>query len=170
MTTLNAILLTTAVTSALIAGLFYSYSCSVNPGLGQLTDLHYLSAMQSINRAILNPLFFVTFMGTLLLLPVCTYMHYGGMFSARFYLLAAATAIYVFGVFGVTMAGNVPLNEALDKFNLTSASVQDLAAWRLQFEKPWNNLHQIRTIAAFVSLVLVLLACLNNTLPDKQID
>ncbi|ACT96463.1 anthrone oxygenase family protein [Dyadobacter fermentans] len=158
MTTINLFLLATALTSGLIAGLFYSYSCSVNPGLGALPDAGYLSAMQSINRAILNPVFFFSFMGTLLLLPLSTYQHLGT--GTRFYLLLGATLVYVIGTFGVTAAGNVPLNELLSKMNLTGASTDELAAHRLRFEMPWNRLHAIRTYASVLSFVLVLLACL----------
>ncbi|PSL27403.1 anthrone oxygenase family protein [Dyadobacter jiangsuensis] len=164
MTTINLFLLSAALASGLIAGLFYTYSCSVNPGLGALSDANYLAAMQSINRAILNPVFFLSFMGTLLLLPLSTYQHFG--MGTRFYLLLAATLVYVIGTFGVTIAGNVPLNDALDKMNLTGASANELAAHRLKFEAPWNRLHTIRTYASVVSFVLVLLACL--TTPDNS--
>lgn len=160
MTTINLFLLVTALASGLIAGLFYSYSCSVNPGLGALSDAGYLAAMQSINRAILNPVFFFSFMGTLLLLPLSTYQHFGT--GSRFYLLLAAAAVYVIGSFGVTMFGNVPLNDALDKMNLAGASAQELAAHRLRFEVPWNRLHAVRTYASVLSFVLVLLACLTT--------
>lgn len=160
MTTINLFLLATALASGLIAGLFYSYSCSVNPGLGAISDANYLAAMQSINRAILNPVFFFSFMGTLLLLPLSTYQHFGT--GTRFYLLLGATLVYVIGTFGVTVAGNVPLNEALDKVNLTEASAQELAAHRLRFEAPWNRLNAIRTYAAVLSFLLVLLACLTT--------
>ncbi|MEO6287549.1 MAG: anthrone oxygenase family protein [Dyadobacter sp.] len=170
MNALNIVLLITGLTSALIAGLFYSYSCSVNPGLGQLSDIHYLSAMQAINKAIINPIFFLSFMGTLFLLPVSTYMHYGSAHSSRFYFLLAATIIYVVGAFGVTMMGNVPLNDALEKFNIAGASAQELAAQRLQFEKPWNNLHFVRTVASVLSLVLVLIGCLQTVAPAKSMD
>lgn len=160
MTTINLFLLVTALASGLIAGLFYSYSCSVNPGLGALSDAGYLAAMQSINRAILNPVFFFSFMGTLLLLPINTYQHFGT--GSRFYLLLAAAAVYIIGSFGVTMFGNVPLNDALDKMNLTGASEQELAAHRLRFEVSWNRLHAVRTYASVLSFVLVLLACLTT--------
>ncbi len=69
--TSNVVLLITALLVALITGLWYAYSCSVNLGLGKLPDSEYLMGMQSINREILNLVFFATFMGTLLLLPVC---------------------------------------------------------------------------------------------------
>lgn len=156
------VLILTAVATALIAGLFYAYSCSVNPGLGKLSDEGYLLAMQSINRAILNPVFFASFMGTLLLLPVSTWLQYrSGGASTAFYILFATTIIYGLGTFGVTITGNVPLNEALDKFNVKSASIEEIARQRQLFEIPWNRLNNIRTIANIVSLVLVIIACIN---------
>lgn len=153
------VLLSGSFFTALIAGLFYSYSCSVNIGLGRLSDDAYLRAMQSINRAILNPWFFASFMGTLILLPLCAWMlykHEAG--SPAFYLVLFAALIYVIGVFGVTMFGNVRLNEALDKFDIGSAALSELKAQRIKFEKPWNNLNLIRTIGSLVSLLLTLAA------------
>lgn len=51
------ILVLTATATALIAGFFYAFFCSVNSGLGQLTNNEYLAAMQSINKSVLNPVF-----------------------------------------------------------------------------------------------------------------
>lgn len=158
MTIISLILIATALASALIAGLFYGYSCSVNPGLGRLSDQNYLMSMQAINRAILNPLFFASFIGTIILSPVSTFLNYGQAHSSRFLLLLAATVIYAVFVFGVTVFGNVPLNNALDKFDLQSATAAELAAQRLKFESTWNNLHNIRTIASVLTFVLILIS------------
>ena len=159
----TVILAITATTTSLIAGLFYAYSCSVNAGLSGLSDSAYVAAMQSINKAIINPLFFLSFMGTLLLLPLSTYLHYEDQKSARFLLLLGATTLYCIGSFGVTMFGNVPLNDALATFNLESASSAEITLQRAKFEGPWNRLHTIRTIASILSLVMVIIACLSET-------
>src|SRR6185436_7442102 len=115
------ILVVAATTTALMAGLFYAYSCSVNLGLGRLPDAEYLAAMQSINKAIQNPVFFISFFGTLAMLPLSAYLHYGQPPYMRFWCLLTATIVYLIGVFGVTIFGNVPLNETLAVFNLHSA-------------------------------------------------
>lgn len=163
MTLANVTLLIAAFLTALIAGLFYSYSCSVNAGLGKLPDAAYLAAMQSINREILNPLFFMSFMGTLFLLPLATWLQFSNPVSTRFYFMLAATLVYAIGTFGVTILGNVPLNNALDGFQLQSASPGLLHQQRELFEKPWNRLHSIRTIANAIALILVLVACIIKT-------
>lgn len=156
-TTQSILLASAAITTALMAGLFYAYSCSVNPGLNRLSDTAYLAAMQSINRAILNPVFFAGFLGAALSLPLSTYVHYGQPTSMRFWCLMAATVVYMIGVLGVTIAGNVPLNETLDAFDLQSASVQEISAQRATFEISWGKLNTVRTIASTLALVLVVI-------------
>ncbi len=164
MTFSNITLALALTVTALSAGLFYAYSCSVNPGLGRLPDDQYLAAMQSINRAILNPLFFMSFMGTLILLPLAAWLNYQGL-SQRFVLLAAAAVVYIIGTFCVTIFGNVPLNNVLDSLDLSSASAEKMKEIRLAFEIPWNRLHSIRTLANIGALILAIVACLMSTLP-----
>lgn len=157
----HIIMIATALTTALISGLFYAWSCSVIPGLARVSDSTYLEAMQQMNRAILNPVFFLSFMGTVLLLPLCTYLQYGPVLSVRFWLLLVASIIYLGGTFGVTMFGNVPLNNMLDAFQLSGATSVELSAMRAKFEHPWIYLHTIRTIANVITLILVVMACLS---------
>ncbi|HYH55923.1 MAG TPA: DUF1772 domain-containing protein [Anseongella sp.] len=155
---LKVLLTLTLVLSGLITGLFYAYSCSVNPGLGRLADKDYIRAMQSINRAILNPVFMVSFLGTLVMLPLSCWVWYSDHGpTGEFYLLLAAAVIYAFGV-GVTGLGNVPLNESLDKFSLDTASPEEIRARRKGFELPWNRFHLIRTLSCLAALILVLWA------------
>ena len=167
MTIQNILLAITAVLTALIAGLFYAYSCSVNIGLAKLSDNQYITAMQSINREIQNPVFFFSFIGTLLMLPISTFFQYKCGTMNGFWLLLAATTLYCIGTFGITIVGNVPLNEALDKFSLQSATIQEIANERTRFEIPWNRYHTIRTIASIITLLLVITACISK--PAKQI-
>lgn len=165
----NVILILTATAAALMAGLFYAWSCSINLGLGKLSDEAYLTAMQSTNRAIQNPLFFLAFFGVVILLPITVWQHYGQPWSPRFSLLLAAAIVYLTGTFGVTIFGNVPLNTALDVFDIKSATPETLAAQRAAFEQPWNTLNSIRAIASTVTVVLIVIACLYpEGATDKQ--
>lgn len=159
-TPVNIILALTGTATALIAGLFYSWSCSVVLGFARLPDAAYIEAFQQTNRAILNPVFFATFIGTLLLLPLSTYLHYTPHPSMRFWLLLAASVIYAVGTFGVTMAGNVPMNDLLDKFDLKNASAEAIALARKNFESRWNSLNIVRAITSTLSVLLVIIACL----------
>ncbi len=156
----TVLLLITAVLTALIAGLFYAYSCSVVLGLGKLSDTEYLKSMQSINREILNPVFFLSFMGTAVLLPVTTFLFRGEQPAFLFLLLASLA--YLIGVFGVTMAGNVPLNNMLDQFDISGATAEAVKQMRDRFESRWNLLNNVRTVFSVISIALVTCACIWN--------
>jgi len=162
MTTTNfsVVMILTGTTTALMAGLFYAWSCSVTVGLADLPDKEYISAMQSMNRAIQNPAFFICFFGAAILLPLSAYLQFRINLSARFWFLLAATICYLVGVMGVTIAGNVPMNEALDALQLHSASIREIAAHRARFEGPWNSLNMVRTISSIFSIACFLIACL----------
>ena len=146
----------------LIAGLLYSYSCSVNLGLKTLADNEYVKAMQGINMAIQNPAFFVAFMGLLFTFPITTYLIYKHQLSSSFYFMLFATIVYFLGVFGVTVVFNIPLNEQLAKFDISSAATNEIAAMRKAFEKPWNSYHVVRTCASIISFVLTILSVLKS--------
>lgn len=141
-----------------MAGLFFAWSCSVMPGLGRVKHVVFIAAMQSMNRAIQNPLFFSCFFGTALLLPVSSYLYYG--ITTVFELLVSATIIYWAGVIGITVLGNVPLNNRLEDFQLASASEDDMLKIREEFESRWNRLNHVRTIASATVLVLAITATL----------
>jgi uncharacterized membrane protein len=149
-TLISAVLLT-----GLSAGLFYAWSVSVIPGTKRVSDMVYLETMQSINRAILNPAFFLIFFGSLILLSVSTLQHFRS--GLTFWILLTATIIYLIGTFGVTALGNVPLNDTLDVLDLSELSTNLIAKTRRQYEAPWNRLHLIRTIFGVLSFLISLL-------------
>ena len=152
----------TILFTGLLAGLFYGYDCSVIKGLGNLQNNVYLQSFQYINKAIQNPYFFISFMGSLLLLPLTTWLSYKSGSLTTFYFLLSSTLIYVVGVFAVTIFGNVPLNEQLAKFSILTATTNEIAAMRKAFEKPWNTYHTIRTIASVISFGLAILSIIKN--------
>jgi uncharacterized membrane protein len=128
---------------------------SVIPGTRKVVDIIYLETMQSINRAILNPAFFLIFMGSPLLLIISTIQQYhSGM---AFWLLSGATLAYLGGTFAVTSLGNVPLNNALDVLDLVELSEAHRIGFRKSYEEKWNRLHLIRTVFSVISFGLSLL-------------
>lgn len=156
LTLFGAILLT-----GLSAGLFYAWMVSVIPGTRKVVDLTYLESMQSINRAILNPAFYLIFMGSLLLLTLSTFQQFNA--GPKFWLLLGATLIYLLGTFGVTVFGNVPLNDALDILDLASLGESELKDFRKFYEVKWNRLHWLRTAFSVLSFILSLVAFFPNT-------
>jgi len=158
MTIQNIVMLLTGMTSALMAGLFFFWSITIMPGMQKLNDLHYVEAMQNFNREILHPAFYIIFIGSVILLPVATYLEWRHGVSEKFWLLLSATLIYLGGVILVTALGNVPLNNELEIFNIKKSAPEAFKAVRDNFESAWNRLNWIRTFSSFASLLLVLIA------------
>ena len=143
------------VLTGLSAGLFYAWMVSVIPGTRKLADLAYLESMQSINREILNPAFFLIFFGSPIALAISSIQHANT--GLTFWLILAATAIYLAGTFAVTAFGNVPLNDSLEALDLATQNETQLAEFRKMYEGKWNRLHLIRTVFSVISFMLAIM-------------
>ncbi len=148
------------VTTGLMSGLLYGWSVSVIPGTKRVPAGNYVDTMQHINRAIINPAFVIPFMGIPLVLGGAAVMQFRAGDHRRGWLLAGATATYVIGVLGVTGAGNEPLNDALDAFDLRGSTSEAVERRRTTYEQPWNRWHHLRTIASVGSFALAAAAAL----------
>ena len=145
------------ILTGLSAGLFYAWQVSVIPGTKRVVDLTYLETMQSINRAILNPAFFIIFFGSLILLSISgIYQFHSNKWV--FGLMLASSITYLIGTFGVTVFGNIPLNNQLDAMRITETGAQKAAEFRQFYETNWNRLHLIRTVFAVLSFLLAVAA------------
>lgn len=148
--------------AGMVAGLLFAWQVSVIPGNKLVSNTTYLETMQNINREILNLRFFLVFIGSLPVLIINTmyqYLHGG---SIGFWLSAAGAVLYVLGVFMVTGFGNVPLNNELDKLELSALSEHEQAKFRIFYESKWNQLHTIRTWFSVLVFVLITIAAFIN--------
>ncbi|GCE30096.1 membrane protein [Dictyobacter alpinus] len=157
----HIMLVLAALTTGLTAGVFFGYQVSIIPAFTALSNTAYIDAMQRINNAIQNPAFLVTFMSPAIFLPVATYLRRKTSFSLPFTFLFVATCLYIVGTFGVTMAANVPLNDALAAFSFQTATPEQIATARTAFQDPWNFWHLIRTVASVGSFLLIIIASLS---------
>ena len=57
----NSIYILLIVLTGLSAGLCFTWTNAVTPGIGRLDDLGFLQSFQQMNRTILNPIFFIAF-------------------------------------------------------------------------------------------------------------
>lgn len=150
------------ITTALMAGLFYAFSVSINLAFTHLPDTQYLLAMQEINKAIVNPVFLFSFLGSPLFLILATLAYRKQPRSPKFGWIFAALVVFIVGSFGVTILGNIPLNKQLEGFSLRGLSAEQAKVMRTAFAESWNNWHTIRTICSVCSLVLLVTACLRK--------
>ncbi len=134
--------------SALNCGIFFAFSSFVMGALGRLPTSEGVDAMQQINLVVINPSFMAAFMGTAVLS-----LGMGGAAlsswsepSSRYFL--AAAVCYLVGTFGVTAAGNVPLNDQLAAVSASDPGVGPLWA---RFQDRWILLNHVRTGAALAA-------------------
>ncbi|MGU9978928.1 DUF1772 domain-containing protein [Phreatobacter sp. HK31-P] len=157
--TIAAMLFTLAalIATGLAAGVFYAYATSVMLAFDRLPPQQAIDAMRIINVVILNPVFFASFLGAVVLLPSAAILAWLSGLAGAAALLLAATLAYGLGTFGVTIAVNVPLNEALAR--LPPASAAPAADWAA-FADRWNRWNRIRAASAALALFLTGLSLL----------
>jgi uncharacterized membrane protein len=138
------------IATGLSAGLLYSYACSVLPGLAHTSDRTFIDAMQQINKAIQNPVFFATFFGALALTAVAAAQQRRLGPGATTRWAVTALALYALAL-GVTVVANVPLNDHLAAAG-DPARIADPAAVRDHFQAPWIAWNVARTALATAAL------------------
>jgi uncharacterized membrane protein len=148
-----ATLVAATVATGLLAGLFWSFTVAVMPGLRQVDDRAFVATMQRINVSIVNPVFLLVFLASPILTLAAALFQLGAADRAALpwavagFVLATATIVITFGA-------NIPLNNALDAAG-PPEQVGDLAAVRERFEARWVRLNNVRTLtstAAFACL------------------
>ncbi|MGP1373753.1 MAG: anthrone oxygenase family protein [Almyronema sp.] len=150
------LVLFTAIASALTAGIFFAFSTFVMQALAQQPPAQGIAAMQSINLTVINPWFMTVFFGPGLagLVLSAWALRHGGQPTALYWL--AGSLLYLIGTIGVTIAGNVPLNDALA--GVAADSVEGSALWS-QYLSRWTLWNHVRTVAAGLAAVLFTLSC-----------
>ncbi|WP_299251695.1 DUF1772 domain-containing protein [uncultured Aquimarina sp.] len=152
------VLMLSILFTGLTAGLCFTWSNAVTPGIGRLDNISFLKAFQAMNREIVNGRFMIVFFGPVILLFINTYLFKNS--SISFWLFLAAAILFFVGIGLVTIFGNVPLNEVLDTSNLETLSKIDLHELRNKFEQPWNRWHTIRTLSSFSTFTLLIIGML----------
>ncbi len=150
-----ALTLVSAVGCGLVAGILYVFSTSVMKALARLPSAQGIAAMQSINIAVINPLFMGAFFGTAaasVLVIVFSLLRWGEAEAA--YLLSGGLA-YLIGVILVTMIFNVPRNNALA--GVDPAGAAGALLWE-GYVTSWTAWNHVRTAAALAAAVLLTLA------------
>lgn len=145
---LSLLTLATALGAGVIGGVFFSFSSFVMRALARLPPAQGIAAMQSINVVVINPVFLGVFLGTT---GTSAILVVAGLvtFSERDALwLLAGGLLYVVGTFAVTMAFNVPRNEALA--GLDPNGIEATVAWT-RYVREWTAWNHVRTTAAIAA-------------------
>ncbi len=150
----------TALLLALMAGFFYSFSVTVMPGLDRAEPDVAIIAMQQINAAVRNPVFFVTFFLTPVLAGVSAILawHSGLRWPSLWFGLAAM--IYLCFALVPTVMINVPMNEALALVAGPQPGQDPVARQALwtAYSGDWTFWNTGRTLTTLLALLAALVA------------
>ena len=147
----EVVLIAATLTTGLMAGVFGLYSNAIMPGLRRSDDRTFVAAFQSIDRAIINPVFMATFLGALVLTALTALLHFTGEARSLLPWIVAALVLYL-AVFVVTIRVNVPRNNEIKAAGDVDR-MTDVHGVRERFNEArwvrWNHLRAFASILAF---------------------
>lgn len=151
-------LIVATMTVGLMAGVFALYANTIMPGLRRTDDRTFVGAFQSIDKAIINPLFLAAFLGALVFTGLAVALHLGEHGRSVLPWIVVALLLYL-AVFVITVRVNVPLNDRIKAAGAPDR-IADLARVRQQFDEPrwvrWNLVRALTTTVAFGCLAWAL--------------
>lgn len=145
------LLIVCSVGSGLVSGLFFIFSICIMNALNEQEPKHAILVMQSINRQILTPYFFLVFMGTPIACIAVLLVGFMSDEATNYSYAYLAAIIYIVGSFGVTIIKNVPMNNILKELNTDDAD--SIKYWELYF-KQWAFWNHVRFWASLAPCVL----------------
>lgn len=139
-------LVAATMSTAFVAAVFVFYSNTIMPGLRRTDDRTFITAFQSMDRAIINPLFIgFGFVGALVLTGLAVVLHLGSGQRSVLAWVVAAFLLYLVA-FVITFRVNVPLNDRI-KAAGDPQRIADPGAVRDQFrEARWVMANHVRSI------------------------
>lgn len=144
-----------ALSCGLMAGLYFAFSTFLMRALGRIEPGAGIAAMNAIDVDIQRSLFMPVFVGSPLIAIVLAGFAARDL-SAPYSLPAlVGGAIYVVGMVVVTMARNVPLNNALARVDPTSA---EGAAFWARYLGEWTRWNHLRTLSSLAGCALYIRA------------
>jgi uncharacterized membrane protein len=139
----------------LTAGVFFAFSTFVMKALARLAPAQGLAAMQAINVTAINFAFMLALFGTALACIAIAALALAHAHQSYVPYLLVGSGLYLVGVVAVTMAFNVPRNEALAHVAPTSGDAPH--AWT-RYLAEWTAANHVRTVAGLAAAVSLTLA------------
>jgi uncharacterized membrane protein len=151
---------------ALVGGVFLAFSDFIMRALSLTRGIGGVEAMQVINREVFRWIFMAMFLGMAAVSIVIAGYAWVGLSGPAGTLIAVAALVYFFGCFGVTVAFNVPMNQALAGMELSSEGTRDF--WLQSYVPRWTFWNSVRTGAAALSAALLLFGLMWMTQTQSQ--
>ena len=139
------------LSSALMAGTYLAFSMVIMRSLATLGTAKGVEAMNAINRTILKTAFMPLFFGSTIisaLMVIAGLWHWGEPGANR---AIGGGLVYFIGMFVVTAAGNVPLNNRLDEVEGDGTEAHNM--WTLYLSR-WTRWNTVRTMACTLTVII----------------
>jgi uncharacterized membrane protein len=141
--------------SALVAGVFQSFSDFVMKALVAAQPASGIEPMQMINRTVFRSVFLLLFLGLApVTLAFAAYAFFKLSGAAQIWIISG-TLIYLISVFLVTLFGNVPMNKRLDR--MEQAKPEAASYWKI-YGQVWTGWNHLRTFGSATTSICFLLA------------
>jgi uncharacterized membrane protein len=150
---LLALTIATALGCGAAGGALFAFSSFVMPALDRLPPAQSIAAMQSINVLAVTPVFMTALFGTALLCVALVAIALAGLDEPYAGYLLAGALVYLIGTPGLTMAYNVPRNNALDRLDPQSPEAD--AHWA-RYTREWTGANHVRAAAGIVASGLLI--------------
>ena len=140
-----------ALGCGLMAGVYFTFSAFVMIALERVGQAHGIAVMNAINIAIVKSPFMPLFLGTTLASAALAVIALLRWNQPGTLVMLASGILYVLGMFVVTLACNVPLNDALAAVDPSSPAAASV--W-VHYLKQWTYWNHVRTVASTAACVL----------------
>lgn len=145
-----------------MGGVFFVFSNFVMQGLARLPAAQGVAAMQAINVTAINRWFMAALFGTGLLCVALFVLSLARSGDSGARIRIVGSAAYVLGTIVVTMACNVPRNDALAALSPDGVDTATVWASYLREWTAWNHVRTASSLLASIALVVGLLAAQSN--------
>ena len=151
--------LVSALGCGLVAGVFFAFSNFVMKALARLPAAQGIAAMNSINVTVINPAFMTALFGTAACCVVLVVSALRSWHRPDAVYLLVGGLLYVVGNAVVTIAFNVPRNNALAAVDPLSAGGS--MVWQ-KFLESWTAWIHVRTVTALAAAALLTIGLLKS--------
>ncbi|MFI2367041.1 DUF1772 domain-containing protein [Streptomyces sp. NPDC018833] len=144
------------ISTGLYAGFMLIFLTGIMPGLARLSDEQFVPAMRRLNETVPRGVFLVVFLAIIAFPAAALAVPVDGRTGSERWLIVAGLVCAVLNHL-VTVAGNIPLNNALAASENATPPVP-YSQVRTAFETRWNRLHLTRTLLSLAAFALLVCA------------
>lgn len=144
------------IACGLVAGVFLTFSDFVMRSLDVAKTSAGVEVMQVINREVFKSVFITLLLGWSVISALMFVYAWINLVGVAAQLVMVGSAVYVIGVFVVSMVFNVPMNNRLDVLQFSGSEAASY--WNATYMPRWTFWNYIRAISSAISATCFMVA------------